>query len=226
MGIGPVGRVPLRTPSGLLAAGTSGLGCAGRAAAAKMEPLPCWGGFVFIEVDYRLEPEENARGSLAAFRRGLWINVALLAAFVLLLAVMFTAPLVFSGATRPPLTTTLVGVVCCLYLANQVFLRKARFLRRCRKLGARSVSAVFTESGATLRVRAQSGEHRSDVTWSRWIRIRETPDFFFLYTTRKSVLIVPKSAFDAEQAAMFSRFVRDGFAQARLAAAESVAPPR
>lgn len=179
---------------------------------------------MFSQVDYRLEPEEYVRGMFAAFRRGLWICVAFIVFSGLLLTVMLAAPFVFSAATTPPLTTTVPVAVCCLYFVYQLLQRRARLKRRLQDQGVEGMSTTFTDSGVISRVRTRTGEHRSDVAWSGFVRIRETPEFFLFYPSPRTAEVVPKRAFDAEQAAMFSRFVKDGFAQARLARAESVAP--
>ena len=67
----------------------------------------------------------------------------------------------------------------------------------------------------TWDVRTEGGRHRSTTGWASLVRIRETPEFFLLYPTRKRATVVPKRAFAPDQAELFSRFVEYAFAEAR-----------
>ena len=75
-------------------------------------------------------------------------------------------------------------------------------------------------------VRTQSGEYHSNLAWSGFIRIRETPEFFLVYPGTRTANLIPKMAFEAEQQVLLPRFVKDGFAHARLVRADPVVSTR
>jgi hypothetical protein len=177
---------------------------------------------VFIHVDYRLEPGEFARGMTAAFRRGLWICVSYVVFALLLLAVMYGGHFVDLAVSPPALKTSGPVAAVGVYFLIQLCLRRPRLERSFRARRVDRVVATFTESGVSWRSWTQNGEHSSEVAWSGFARMRETPEFFLLYSGKRTVTVVPKRAFDAQGVELFSRFARDRFPQARSARSEFV----
>jgi hypothetical protein len=169
---------------------------------------------MFISIEYRLEPDEFAQAMAAGFRRPFWSNLAFTVLFGLLFAGMIVV-----GLVRPPLNplaTAYLGA-CFLWGIYRLSTRRARLRKTYRKQNIIRMSAAFTEEGISWHAVTQNTEFRSDERWSAYERIAETPAFFLLHPDRKRAVVVPKRAFPPEQAALFSRFADQEFAQARLA---------
>lgn len=170
---------------------------------------------MFIQVDYRLESGEYVRGMTAAFRRGTRICAGFIVFAAVLLAVMYGGPSMDSALSPPrPSASVPVAAVGLYYLAV-LCLRRPRLRRRFRTRAVERVVATFTESGASWHTWTRNGEHSSEVTWSAYTWIRETPELFLLYSSKKAVTFVPKRVFDAQSVELFSRFAQHGFPQAR-----------
>ncbi|HTJ69838.1 MAG TPA: YcxB family protein [Actinospica sp.] len=175
---------------------------------------------MFIHVDYKLEADEFARGILAAFRRGHRITQAVGVTIGLLLAAAYA----ISSAKHlsPPSlwTMTVPMSLGTLYGILQPWIRGLVLRRQHRQRKTMSVGVTLTEDGMTWDVQTKGGEHRSVMGWASLVKIRETPEFFLLYPTRRQATVVPKRAFAPDQAELFSRFVEYAFAQARQAQPE------
>jgi hypothetical protein len=169
---------------------------------------------MFISLEYKLDPDEFARATTAAFRREFWVNLVVTVFLGLILSAVIVA-----GIAKPPLDLTLTAYMgaCFLWLLYRLCSRRARLRRAYRKRNIIRMNVTFAEEGASWHMTSQSGEHRSDEGWNAYVRIEETPAFFLLYRNRKQAMLVPKRAFPPEQAALFSRFVEQEFPQARLA---------
>lgn len=48
---------------------------------------------------------------------------------------------------------------------------------------------------------------KSEISWRKLVKTEEHPDFFLLYLTQKSAVIVPQRAFSVEDAAVFRAFL-------------------
>ena len=158
----------------------------------------------------------------AAFRRDIWICVAYIAFVVLALAVMYGARFVGLAVSSPSLLASGSVAGVGVYFLIQLCLRGPRLERRFREWDVDRVVARFTESGVSWHTWTPNGEHSSEVAWSGVVRIRETSEFFLVYSGKRTATVVPKRVFDAQGLELFSRFVRDGFPQARLARVEFV----
>lgn len=169
---------------------------------------------MFIRVDYKLEADEFARGALAAFRRRTRTSQLMGVICGVLLAAVYAASAAMH-LSPPSLGPSILVSAAALYLVLLPRIRGVVLRRRHRQRRVENVSVILTEEGVTSHVLAQGRDHRSVRGWASYVEIRETPEFFLLYPTRKRVSVVPKRAFTPDEADLFSRFVEHGFADAR-----------
>lgn len=175
---------------------------------------------MFISAEYRLEADEFARGILAAFRRS-HRRLQALGLVVWLVLAGDLAISVSKHVPAPSLALTVSMLLVGLYGILVPLVRGVALRRQYRQRNVRGVSVTFADDGVTWRVRTEGGEHRSVVTWASYVKIRETSEFFLLYSSRKQATVVPKRAFRPDDVGLFSRFVEHGFEQARLAQPEA-----
>jgi hypothetical protein len=169
---------------------------------------------MFIRVECRLEADEFARGILAAFRRGHRIFQAV-GVLVVLLEVAAFAISSAKHQPRPSSWATTLVLAVGFYAILLPWIRAAVLKRQYRQRQVKSMSVVLAEEGVTWEVETVGGQHRSAVAWSGFVRIRETPEFFLFYPSRKRANVVPKRAFAPDDADLLSRFVEHEFARAR-----------
>ena len=146
-----------------------------------------------ITAAYQLSPAEARRG-LSRINRRQRRSGALAGTFALLSALNFAEHI------------AALGVFCIFACAFYGFLslfssRMAVRKNASRLCGMRTVT--FTEEFLA----AETDLSKSKVKWAALFKAEETPEFFLLYVTKRSAVILPKRAFTVEQNAELGVFL-------------------
>lgn len=170
---------------------------------------------MFIQIQFRLEPDEYARGIVSAFRRSFRYKQAM----GLLCALVGIPGFFIPGSWYIDAILTAAAVN---YLPWPYW-RRLALKRQYAKAKSQSNTVTLTEDGLSWLDINERGEGGMSVKWAHFTGLRETPEFFMFFTNKNYVHVAPKRAFDPQQAELFSRFVKYGFEEIR-AAQLAVAP--
>lgn len=176
---------------------------------------------MFIQVQFRLKPEEYARGIASAFRR-IHLRRQAIGLLGMLAGVV---GVVFATGFRDVAGGVEFAALIYVYL-NAPFARRLAARRQYAKVKSQSNTVTLTEDGLSWLDVNERGEVSMSMKWAYFTRLRETPEFFMFFTSKHYVHLAPKRAFDPQQAELFSRFVKYGFEEVSAAqrAAVSAAP--
>jgi hypothetical protein len=150
-----------------------------------------------IEGEYVLAADEyaNALKVTRAHRR--WISLALAGIFAVLGVV-----LVVEGNPEPGGFFLVLAPVYLLMVPWEIKAARNKFARRTDGL---ATTAVFTDAAFATRTPTQTVE----IAWQACLETVETPEFFLIYASNRTIAVVPKRAFSPADLAALSDFLRD-----------------
>lgn len=115
------------------------------------------------------------------------------------------------GLTAGDITAIFIGGLFIVGLLMFSYMTKRIFARQCRMNAdqlEREQSFVFAPDGLVIKLGSGRDEVREDIFYPDFYRVYEVKDAFYIYLTKKSAFIIPKSnleSADGEQAAEFLR---------------------
>lgn len=149
---------------------------------------------MLVTVDFELTHPELRRGLAKILRkRRVWLAVQMLCFIALGVS--------FLRTDRPVLGGLLLALAW-FYLLTVV---TTPYLMASRTFDKLCVPTEMTFTDETYAVVTSMAS--AEINWRRLVRTEEHAEFFLLYFTRKTAVIVPRRAFSVEDAAVFRAFL-------------------
>jgi len=149
---------------------------------------------VLVTVSFELTHPELRRGLAKILRkRRVWLAVQ--TACLVALGISFLQ-------TGRPVPGGLILAVAWLYLVT-VFAGPYMAANKAFDTLCIPTEMTFTDESYT----AATSMARAEINWRKLVKTEEHAEFFLLYLTQKTAVIVPKRAFSVEDAAVFGAFL-------------------
>jgi YcxB-like protein len=152
-----------------------------------------------IEVTFQPTKHDSFRGGMLVFReRFKWIYRIALAISVLLVIPVLLMNIFADPSDRPslyPLDQVIVLPFAVYFFPSAILGATVRAMFRGNSHASDQVTYAFTQAGIEI----TSFARNASLQWQLYVRARETEEYFLLYPTPGSAVVIPKRCFLSDQ---------------------------